>query len=489
MIGIFSFAAALIYQKDFPHYPSVSDEHGYVFLSETIQAGRLTNPPLDKDNQEFFETKNFNYLPTHHSKYPLGIALPYALSNFMGSKALRANVLLFTLSSLLLLGLLLSQLPFSFSALGVLLYCTNFRLIAEWVNGYRSGLLTMIGATLVLYIVLNQKLKLKFCSLLFALGAIFLMWSRPFEGLILCACVCFILAMRGELKSVLKISLPFIALSLCFHLYYNYQTTGDIFTHPHLAHARDYYSSSDFLLSGDKPIKSYSNDRLRRYYVEEYERPQWQEQRTKDGFLKWLTFKFHKYSQFYVSHKIEWLPILILMISPMLISLRVPLYFIIASLLTTLLTTTSGVTLYTAALAPLFFFLAANFFAKLGAHKWTRLPSILIFATLITLSSLSLIYSAGDFTLSRYLEKPSYLKMEYEYAYQKPALVFVHYSNEHSNYDEWVINSPEMAKQDVIYALDKGSENYKLLSQFPGRHAYLIELNNSTPFKLQEIKE
>ncbi len=484
---IFTVLSGLLYQKSFPHQPAISDEHGYVFLTKTFLLGRVTNPELQ--NVEFFETKNLNYTPTHHSKYPPGIAAPYTLFEFFGAKALRANVALFAVASLLLFLLLRSRMSFYYSMLGALFFSTNFRIIAEWVNGYRSGLMPMIGSILVLFILVNRKYKLGFNAFLFGMGASILMWTRPYEGLLLCLSTLVILALRKQFSAALKFAGPLVALSLSVHLYYNYATTGDALKHPHLHHAENYYSSSDFIFSEDKEIKTYSNERLKGYYVDDYERVQWSEQRNWEGFKKWLSFKYHKYSQFLLSKKIDFLALPLLILGLIFGPSPLSLIFVVTSLFFALLSTTSGINFYLAVLSPLFFLSSAELFSKFN-HK-NKIANIFmgsLFAILIIYNSVSQTFFAGDYTFSRYDNRSSFLKSDFESKLPVNSLVFIQYSSQHSLYDEWVINPPELETSPVIYALDKGEHNKVLLERFPERHAFTLKLDNSAPFKLEKIR-
>lgn len=484
LVLAYSFFSGIYYQDIFPHVPVLSDEQGYLFIAETFEAGRLTNPPLK--NKEFFETMHFNYGPTFHSKYPPGIAMPYYLAKIVGQHPLSANVLMFTLTALVLFVLMRQRFDYFTATLTTFLFVGNFRLLAEWVNGYRSGLMTMIGSCLVLYPLLSRKHQ-KVGPILYGIGASLLMWSRPYEGFLICATILIVLLKQGQLKQYLKYSAPTLAIALSLHLYYNYRTTENVLNHPHLLHTQDYYQSSDFIFAPDHPPKHYSNDRLKRYYVEEYERPHWVEQRTLKGFWKWLVFKFEKYTQFYMTSQLAYFVLFIIALYPFLPGTIKSLRPVVIAAFFALLSTTSGVTLYTAALAPLFYIMFAHFFHRI--RQKSAVLSILLITILVTYSSLKQISNAGYYSISRYENRSLFQKPYFDLHFKEKSLVFIDYASDHNNYDEWVINTPNFEEQQVIYAIDKGPQNSLLMNAYPERVAYRMKIGNSAPYKLTKLVE
>jgi hypothetical protein len=54
-------------------------------------------------------------------------------------------------------------------------------------------------------------------------------------------------------------------------------------------------------------------------------------------------------------------------------------------------------------------------------------------------------------------------------------VVFIRYSSSHNVHDEWVYNSPDIDSQRVIWARDRGEQNWKLEAYYPGRTFWLLE--------------
>jgi hypothetical protein len=204
--------------------PSIYDEFSYLLQADTFAHCRLTNPahPLWK----FFESPYILQQPTYASKYPPAQALVMAAGQiFLGhpwfgvwlSAALLAAALCWALQG---------WLPPGWALLGACIGL-NLCLFSYWMNSYWGGAVTAIGGALVTgaWIRIRRAKQWRY-AWVFGIGAVIVVLSRPFEGLLLV--VPALIALATASRSLrLWLPIAFIGTVGALWLAYdNYRITG-----------------------------------------------------------------------------------------------------------------------------------------------------------------------------------------------------------------------------------------------------------------------
>jgi hypothetical protein len=166
--------------------PRVHDEFSYLLTSDTFAQGRLANPP--SKFADHFETFHVLQSPTYASKYPPLHGFFLFLGRFLGDPswgmALEAS-----LAVALIYGALFCWGGWKAAAVGAFLGWTQVAPFMSLSSSLMGGLVTVVGGALVLWTGLRVT-KREGCDpwdgVTAAAGAILLLLSRPFEGLLLC---------------------------------------------------------------------------------------------------------------------------------------------------------------------------------------------------------------------------------------------------------------------------------------------------------------
>ncbi len=165
--------------------PMVADETSAMLQAETYARGAWANPgTLTPD----FEAVFVNLSPTYASMYPVFRAAPLALGLAAGLNAwfgVWATMVALILATWWMLRAWVSP---RLALVGGLLVVVRFGLFSYWVNSYWGGAFTALGGVLLLggYKRLAGRPTLS-AGAAVGLGAMILMTSRPFEGLLFAA--------------------------------------------------------------------------------------------------------------------------------------------------------------------------------------------------------------------------------------------------------------------------------------------------------------
>jgi hypothetical protein len=169
-----------------PAEPLVPDEFSHRFLADTLLEGRLSNPthPL----WVHFETIHIFHTPTYSSMYVPGQALLLAAGKLLTGWHWAGVLAGAMLAAASLLWMLRALLPPEWALLGASFYTCRVGMFSAWTEGYWGGHLPAAAGALLL----GSAVRLRRApgtrhALILALAAILLAWTRPFEGLLLCA--------------------------------------------------------------------------------------------------------------------------------------------------------------------------------------------------------------------------------------------------------------------------------------------------------------
>src|SRR5262245_42896574 len=201
MAGVLTFAACVgidvVRDPNKRPVPEVHDEYSYLLASDTFAEGRLTNPPHPLWRS--FETFHVLQRPTYQSKFPPGQGLFLALGQVLTGRPLVGVWISAALFVSALCWMLQGYLPPRWAMVGTVLGAATMVLggrplawshVAYWSQSFWGGAVAALGGALVvgaLPRILRRPHWLSGVAL--GCGCCILAVSRPYEGVLLTACV------------------------------------------------------------------------------------------------------------------------------------------------------------------------------------------------------------------------------------------------------------------------------------------------------------
>jgi len=229
--------------------PSVHDEFSLLLLSDTLRSGRLTNPT--HPFWQHFETIHVFQQPTYQSMYPPGFGVFLALGQLLGNPWIGVLITVGLMCGALC-WMLQAWLPPAWAFGGALLASIQIGFGTYWMNSYVGGapVPAMAGALLFGALPRFFRKPTRKTAMLFAVGVLFLVNTRPFEGTILSA-IAFGLALAryrsssAETKSAIRMSVfapavLVLAGGAAFTMYYSWRVTHNPFKNPYVANREQY---------------------------------------------------------------------------------------------------------------------------------------------------------------------------------------------------------------------------------------------------------
>ena len=456
--------------------PSTEDEFVYLFQARALAAGHLTypSPPLP----EFFEAAHILVVPRFAAKYLPGHAAVLALFGLVGGVWLAPCLLLGATAALLFLAARLAGLsrPAALLSAALLLGATDvFPFFASFLS--QSTSVTTVAALIVAAIALERKpsagrVVALFCCIVFA-GLV-----RPFTGiaaLVTGAAVLMRLRGRVPARTLAWALPPLIAGALAVGLVCK-ATTGSWTTAPWALYARQYMPYDG---PGIGPVPEVRAERgfpphLGGLY---------------DGFLdtrrkhSWQHFPAETLRRLRIVAELApaWavLPFALAGIfwTPLWPSSVFALAFFAASL-----TFHVGGAIYHLELYPWLALTAAAGaeMAIRGALRLRRPFAIAVCSLLAVPALWTLVRSVTELRLIlRHAPRRGWVYARWEPAFewlrQQHALVFIRYPEGWDSNLDLTCNEPDLARAELVRAIDKGARNAELLPYFPDRPAFVLD--------------
>jgi hypothetical protein len=244
--------------------PGLHDEFSYLLGADTFAHGRLANPPpvLGK----FFESPHILVRPVYVSKYPPGQALFLALgqrvfgSPFYG--VLIGNALMLFTLCLMLYAWVTPRWALAVSVM----FALAFTPAMYWTNSYWGGSVATSGGALVLLAIgIYRRRQTPLAGVVFALGALLLFWTRPFEGGVFTILMLLIFARelwRMLRPGVLVAACSVLAIGGAWTGIYNKAITGSPLHLPYLLHDHMYNTTPVFWFLPMRTEPVYDQPRL-----------------------------------------------------------------------------------------------------------------------------------------------------------------------------------------------------------------------------------
>ena len=287
--------------------PSVVDETSIVLQGQTFALGRLANPP--HLFWEHFETFYVNQLPAYASMYFPGRGAPLAAGLLIANNAWVGVWLSVVLMCMAATWMLQGWVSLPMALLGGVLVTVRLAVFSGWINTYYGGAFSALGAMLVVGALPRILREPRWRhGVLMGLGALILMISRPYEGMLLCIPVAVAVAVqvvqgrwtlaRPTLARVLLPVMLMVGAGGVLLLEYNQATTGDRFKAAYELNRQTYASVPAFLTS--PPLKSLKQGPA---YFQEYFRAEGANYRFRESPKLWarsaLAKVFHTWN-FYI---------------------------------------------------------------------------------------------------------------------------------------------------------------------------------------------
>ena len=258
--------------------PFVPDDFSFQLAGDTFAHGRLANPAPEMWTH--FESIHITMQPTYVSMYFPAQGLALAAGKVLFGNPWFAVLILSALMCSGICWMLQAWLPPSWALAGGVIAIIRLGLFSYWVNTYSGGgLITALGGALVLgslpRLTRNPHAHYGFPM---GIGIALLVLTRPYEGMLLCLPVAFVLgrwALRGANRPATPVLLRRAALPLLIVVaaiswlgYYDYRAFGKPTTLPYTVDRATYAMAPYYVWQQPRPEPVYHHEVLRRFYKE-----------------------------------------------------------------------------------------------------------------------------------------------------------------------------------------------------------------------------
>ncbi len=273
--------------------PGISDEYGYLLLSDTFAHGRLTNPT--NPMWVHFETFQVMWQPTYTAKYWPAQGLIMAFGQVLLGHPFWGVWLSVGLMCAAITWMLQAWVGEEWALLGGSLAVIRFGVFSYWDNSYFGGAVAAIGGALVLGALprIKQDRRLR-DTLLMGLGFAILANSRPYEGLFFGIPVAVAMLawlwklkrsdLKRALRRVMAPLLAVLALTLVAMGYYFWRVTGDPFSPPYTVCERQYDPVPSFPWQALGPVPAYRHAFIRDNILKTWVMPRYRQMQTLGGY-------------------------------------------------------------------------------------------------------------------------------------------------------------------------------------------------------------
>jgi hypothetical protein len=467
--------------------PYVYDEFGYILQSETFASGRLTNPahPL----APFFESIYVLQYPTYNAKFPPGQGLMLSVGQMIFDHPWFGVWLSCGLLAAALCWALQGWLPPAWALFGSVV-ALPLCISSYWMNSFWGGAVAAIGGALVVGAYpqlapsgpgLVPPKRAHTAAWLLAVGAVLLIYTRPFEGGLLLTPV-FLMLLRKHIRGRDWSAILLVAVLGAGWLgYYNYRVTGNAARLPYFEYDRQYPSTPHFNVLPLPPPHEFAH--LDFTLMDRWEREAWAQARSV-GFLATRFKKVYEMFDLFLGSSALLVPVALFW--PQLFSTS-RLRLLWWSLLSGALVVAIGAEYYQHYAAPILaviLILTVQAFRHLRVFQYSGKPIGRFLCRAIPAAMLLIAGSEQALRLSR----PKTLEETYPPNARRERLadalaerggghvVFVRYTNYRFPQEEWIYNRADIDHAPVIWAQDMGrQENRRLMEYFKDRSFWLLK--------------
>jgi hypothetical protein len=488
--------------------PGISDEFGYLLLSDTFAHWRLTNPTSPM--WAHFESLFVIWHPTHTSIYYPAQGLFMAVGQVLLGHPFWGIWLSVGIMCAAITWMLQGWLTPGWALLGGFLAVIRFGSFNYWANSYWGGAVAAVGGALVLGALprLKQQHRVR-NALLMGLGFAILANSRPYEGLFFVVPVAVVLLVwlwklrRLELGHALRRAmvplLAVLALTVVAMGYYFWRTTGSPLNTPYLVYEHAYNPVPYFPWQSMRPFPHYNQPGIRQFFLG-LEHTYYDPWRTVPGFVLSRVVRLAVIGSFYLGAVLALPLLLVPVVLPYGFSWRD-----LSSNTRVLMAVSAAVIVgnllpiyylphYTAPITCAILAVVLIALRRVWSWQWRGKPvGRFIARSVPAICLLMLLLRTAEPAWPAYRiplwctvtpsnqERAAVL----EELNRLPGrqLVIVHYGPEHDVGSlEWVYNRADLDSAKVIWAHDMGpAKNQELIDYFKGRKVWLVDADSHPP--------
>lgn len=490
--------------------PFVTDDFSFLLAADTFAHGRLTNPTPAMWTH--FESIHISMQPTYQSMYFPAEGLVLAAGKVLFGHPWFGLLCTSALMCAAICWMLQAWLPPTWALLGGLLAVLRLGLFSYWISTYSgAGTISALGGALVLG-ALPRFLKgarLRH-GLLLAAGISILGVTRPYEGMLLCLPVAFVLVrwlLKGENRPPRSVLFRNIAPPLALIVataawlgYYDYRAFGNPLTLPYTVNRATYAMAPYYVWQSARPEPAYRHEVMRNFYYL-YELDLFSKIHKLSGFIPETVTKAHGAVLFY-SGVVLLIPLV--MVRRVLLDRRIR--FLVVCLLVMSVGMAIEIFLVPHYLAP---FAAAFYATGLQAMRHLRvwrpegkpvglttvrlIVSICVFMAALRLCAGPLKMTPNEWPPYGWIGAwygPGHYgteRIETQAALEKipgKQLVLVRYTPAHISVKEWVYNAADIDASKVIWAREMdAANNREIINYYKDRKVWLVE-PDSQPVKV-----
>ncbi len=259
--------------------PFIHDDFSMLLAADTFLHGRLANPTPAM--WVHFETVHETMLPTYASMYFPGAGLVLAGGKLVFGDPWFGLLIATGLMCAAICWMLQAWLPPEWALLGGFLCVLRLGLFSYWMDTYTGGgSIAALGGALILGALPRFLRTERARSLwLIAIGAVLVAFTRPYEGMLLCLPVAFVMARWVFAKSnpLPKTTLigmaagPLLLLiaSLAWLGFYDYRAFGSVITLPYTVDRATYAIAPYFVWERARREPHYRHPHMKEFYESE----------------------------------------------------------------------------------------------------------------------------------------------------------------------------------------------------------------------------
>ena len=464
--------------------PQTSDDFSFLLLGDTLAHLRFANPvhPMHR----FFETVFVLQEPSYSSIYPLGQGFLLAIGEMFFRLPWAGVVLSVGVLCALVYWMLGAWVSPPWALVGGLLAVMEFGPLNQWMNNYWGGALSAIAGCLVFGAIprLRNSGRTLYAALI-GTGVGLEILTRPFETVLLCACVA--LVVRRSVGIVLVATLPALLLTAV----QNRAVTGSFTTLPYMLSRYQYGIPATFTFQKNAvPHREMTQEQKLDYQAQSDVHGETPE--TVATYFTRLASRIRFFRFFF-------LPPLYIALLFFLPALRQPRYLWAAASVAIFALGSNIYPYYyphyIAAVTCLLVLFSVEGLRRLGGDAM-RIVALLCLAHFAFWYAIHLLgdetlfiatgpYESWDFINFGDSEGRIAINRQLAAASGKQ-LVFVRFGPRHL-LREWERNDADIDRSRVVWALDLGEEeDAKLMNYYPDRKVWIVE-PDATPPKLTEV--
>jgi len=281
-VAVIGFSALLLRLAILPicpiPLPFGPDDFSFLLAADTFLHGRLTNPTPAMWTH--FETLHETMLPTYQSMYFPAQGLLLAAGKLLLGNPWFGVLISSALVCAALCWMLQAWLPSTWAFLGGVLAVIHIGLFSYWVNTYHAGgTLTALGGALLLGALPRMMKTPRYrYALLMGIGVVLLACTRPYEGLLLCLPVSFVLfrwMFRGTNRpspaALIRMAIAPVLIMVAAAAwmgYYDYRAFGSPLKLPYTINRAQYAIAPYYVWQPPRPEPAFRHEEMRRFYHE-----------------------------------------------------------------------------------------------------------------------------------------------------------------------------------------------------------------------------